>query len=183
MLRYARSLWFTGFDTALDRVGTISSDNGSTTVTGVGTKFNSDMIGSVIRYRDTTDAPNARWGLKPWLEQRVIRTIDTADTGLTTDSAFSVTTGVPSLTRYTISDPIDLDRSLINAFYRCCQWHYDIASNSKTQQIQKTAALYKEELNIALENASVLIVPNLDRNRPYLNDWSSYFFDFSTKSF
>ncbi len=178
MLRFARSLWFTGFDTALDRIGTITANTAS--VTGSGTAFTANMIGSVLRTRDTSDHPQARTGLKPWIAQEVI-TARASVSAITLNAALD--TDAAATTKYIITDPLDIDRTLVNAFYRCAQWQYDISSNASDGQIRKSLHMYKDELNLAMENADRVMVPDSSRSNRWSYSARDLMYQLSSKDF
>jgi len=80
-----------------------------TTVTGTGTAFSDRMIGCVIRFSDTDDAPSGLIGsnenYQPYAEQAIITAV-ASTTSLTIDAALS---GTYSGNGYTISDPLDIE--------------------------------------------------------------------------
>jgi hypothetical protein len=110
--------------------GTISVS--STTVTGTGTAWNDDMIGSLIRvpHSGVNQIPTGLAGLYPYAEQRVV-TARASATSLTIDSAFD---GTYSGVKYRISDFIDLDYHVMReAFRKLCEYRF--AENlSRTDQ-------------------------------------------------
>ncbi|MFQ5492318.1 MAG: hypothetical protein ACE5GE_16530 [Phycisphaerae bacterium] len=118
--RRPRDIVYTGYDTSLDNVGTISVTAASATVTGSGTAFESGMVNSILRIgKDTTYSPGGLESQYPYGEQRVIKSVASA-TSLTLDANVATTrTGV----KYRIADPIDLDVILFDAFQRCCEKH------------------------------------------------------------
>jgi hypothetical protein len=111
-----RDIRYTGMDTA-DKAGTISATSGTATITGVGTSFSSAHIGSILRIGTTSADPTGIEGKTPYVEQRTITAVASA-TSCTLDANVSASySGV----KYNISDPIDLDVSLYDAFLRACE--------------------------------------------------------------
>lgn len=112
--RYARTLDYDGHATHC-RAGTITASN-STSVTGSSTTFESGMVGAVLRVgRTTTSCPDGRGGQNPYKTQTYIATYSSA-TAITLHEAINVS-GV----YYTVSDPIDLDRGMLDAFWLGCK--------------------------------------------------------------
>lgn len=117
--------------------GTVSTTNGSTTLTGTGTTFTSSMVGCVIRFStNSTDAPTGPTGDNPATLERVI-TSYTSATSLTLDSDPGVSlSGV----KYTISDPVDLQEgALLTYLLRECERQLRIV-----KRMEPTA--YEEQL-------------------------------------
>ena len=109
--RYARPIYYSGYETN-SKVGTVSGSAASQSITGSGTAFASRMIGSIIRFSSsTTDLPDGEGGLNPYAEQKVITAVASA-TALTIDSVLDT---AKSGVKYTISDPLDLHPTMIDA--------------------------------------------------------------------
>jgi hypothetical protein len=91
--------------------GLVSSS--TTTITGVDTRFLSSHVGSVIRFAsDSTDIPTGLEGGNPYFAERTI-TEFTSSTSVVVDSALpSEVSGV----RYVISDPADIDTSVMQEY-------------------------------------------------------------------
>jgi hypothetical protein len=100
------------------RVGTVTSTATDETVTGSGTAFDDSMVGSILRFGTTTKYPTQRIGMNPYTEEAVIESVTSA-TSLELAAAAAVTRS--SGVKYTISDPIDMDRSLRPLFLRLCE--------------------------------------------------------------
>lgn len=106
-----RPIRYTGYETKC-RTGTVAITSGTATVTGTSTQFESGMIGSVLRVSsDTSTYPGGVYDLNPWSEQKIITAV-ASTTSLTVDSNFDSTY---SGTKYTISDPLDIDEELNGA--------------------------------------------------------------------
>lgn len=99
--------------------GTVTTQDLSKTVTGDGTAFTADMVGSIIRVAsNAAELPTGRDGFNPYAEQRIIMTVDLA-TQLTVDFDF---TASRSGVKYVISDPIDIEYGVMKTvFLRCCE--------------------------------------------------------------
>lgn len=112
--RFPRKLEYDGVSSYC-RAGTIAA-TASTTLTGTSSQFESGMVGSLVRYgRTATDCPTGRGGLNPFVRQVYIATYASA-TSITLHEAVTVS-GV----KYTISDPIDFDRTMLAAFLLGCR--------------------------------------------------------------
>ncbi len=121
-----RDLRYTGHDGG-DYAGTLSVSQDSAAVTGSGTSFVSGMVGSILRLGDTSDKPTGRDGLHPWAEQRAIVAVANATT-LTLDA--DVTTTYSSV-KYVVTDPLDFDVTVYDAFLALCERNLAIARDFK----------------------------------------------------
>lgn len=97
----------------------------STTVTGTGTSWTSDMAGCIIRFPQvgSSSYPSGIVGTsgsdEPYAEQRTIMSVEST-TSLTIDTA---TTGTYSGVKYTIGSPVDLETgAMYSAFQRQAEW-------------------------------------------------------------
>ena len=114
-----RPLKHAGYDTN-DCRGHVSVTDDSAAVTGYDTSFTSDMVGCIMRISESsTDIPSAMDGHEPPAEERVILTY-TSSTSVTLDAAVSQTL---TKVRYSISDPIDYEQTMIDALQRCMEKH------------------------------------------------------------
>lgn len=140
--RRPRDLRYSGKESAC-YAGTIEVSAGSAVVAGSGTAFDASMVGSIFRIGSSaTNAPTGVEGLYPWVEERCIISVTSATT-LTLDAAVTTTrSGV----KYTVSDPIDLDIALHNAFQRLCERNLARARNldnrTMFEQIAKDAVFH-----------------------------------------
>lgn len=139
MLRMPRQIRRTGFGST-DRVGTITSSG--TAITGSGTSFSSDMVGSVIRIGDATNQPDGIGGNYPYLYQAYIKTYTSA-TALVAASSMGSLAG----RKYTISDPIDFSQNMMEMFWRGCI--YKLCLNLSLPQVQQAQAEYYAAINVA----------------------------------
>ena len=116
-VRRPRDMVYAGHDSR-DSAGTIAVTASSATVTGTTTTFASAMIGSILRIgSSTTYCPDGLAAQYPYAEQRSILSV-ASTLSLTLDANVATTrTGV----KYRITDPIDLDIIVYNAFLRGCE--------------------------------------------------------------
>ncbi len=121
-----RDLRYTGHD-GTDYDGTLSVSQDTAAVTGSGTSFVSGMVGSILRLGDISNRPTGLDGLYPWAEQRAIKAV-TNTTTLTLDA--DVTTGY-SAVKYVITDPLDFDVAVYDAFLALCARNLAIARDFK----------------------------------------------------
>ena len=118
--RRPREIVLSGYQTA-HTVGTVSTA-ASTTLTGSSTTFDSGMEGSIVRVSSNSTLPTGVDGRNPFAEQRVLGTYSSA-TSFTVTSAF---TGTRSGVKYIISDPLDIEMTMFNAFFRLAEKHLAI---------------------------------------------------------
>ncbi len=111
-----RPLAFTGYGS--ESKGDVTTTAASATVTGEATAFTAAMEGSVIRFSaNTTTAPTPLDGINPFTEEGRIRAIASA----TSLSLVSSASQSLSRVKYLISDPIDFEPGMLEAFLRCCE--------------------------------------------------------------
>jgi len=115
--RHARTLRYCGQDVALEFPGNVSVVSDSAAIAGTSTKFEADMVNSIIRLSRNSSQPTSYQGRNPFVEERAIAAV--ADLlAATADSTFSATrTDVG----YIISDPIDLNRAAYPAVMACTE--------------------------------------------------------------
>lgn len=105
----------------VNTTGTVSTS--STTVTGVGTAFTQDMVGCVIRFGTTQNAPDGRQSAYKYQAQRFI----TAVTSATVLSINSALTTELSGVKHEVSDPVDVEPGgMWNAFLRRVEYELSI---------------------------------------------------------
>lgn len=126
--------------------GTVTISAASTSVTGSGTSWTSDMEGSILRVTSGTETPDGPDGVNPYTEERVIDTVTSA-TALTVTSAF---TNAYTTKKYRVSDRIDVeDGAMLSAFIKCCE--YNLAMSMNREDVAVKQALYMAALRLALE--------------------------------
>lgn len=127
-VRRQRDIVYTGHDSR-DSGGTITVSAGSASVAGTSTTFAPGMINSVLRIGDSaTYCPDGIGGKYPYAEQRAISVFTNATT-LTLDANVAADgTDV----HYRVTDPLDLDVVLYDAYLRCCEKHLARMLNMKT---------------------------------------------------
>lgn len=106
-------------------LGKATWTNNSTTITAVGTTWSADMVGSVIRFGESSTPPTGEFGqgtsLDPFVAQRFVTAVAGDGTTLTVDEAMSPAgTGLG----YTICDPLDMPGELWSAFMRLAEWEF-----------------------------------------------------------
>lgn len=130
--------------------GTVAVTNGSTTVTGTGTTFPTNCVGSVIRFSTTAAPPTSVMGGfgtsggidNPFAMQGVIKT-RTSATALVLEEAATVE--IPSASAYVISDPLDLEPgSMLTAFLRATEAEY--ASRAGREDAPRRYAMARQSL-------------------------------------
>ena len=148
--RYPRRLKYSDSST-----GTVSNSGTTVTLAGTGATFSSDMVGSVIRFGTSAIKPSGVRGLNPWQEQRIITAYTDANT-VTVDAAPSSTfTNV----KYVVSDPLDLRPTMLEAFFRGCEWKLSLARRNQESPPTELHQWYMEAIRIAGELEAVIEQP------------------------
>lgn len=143
-LRKARPLMISGEAEAHSQ-GTITA-NGTTTITGTGTLFSDAMVGSILRIGTGNKVPQS-WGSRnpPW-DERVIVAVN-SPTSITVDANVPAISGV----KYVVSDPVDLDESLINYFDAAIKRQLMLHQNREWQELRGLEVLYDSAKRSAFE--------------------------------
>lgn len=145
-VRQPRDIVYSGYDTNLDCKGTVTVSAGSASVTGTSTAFESAMVNSILRIgRSTTYQPGGIESNYPYREQRSIKSVESA-TGLTVDANVAA---AGAAVKYRITDPIDLNVSLYDAFLRCVEKH--LARVLRARNYQELEREYERALIAAKE--------------------------------
>lgn len=126
------------------KVGTVSVSAGATAVTGSGTAWTSAHVGSVIRFGDTLNHPTGLTGTYPFQEERVVMEV-TNTTALVVDAALVNTY---SGNKYVLSDPVDVDEVMLNAFWRGIA--LELSKLRRIEGLGDVTALYQMDLRQAM---------------------------------
>ena len=130
----------------------------STTVTGVDTAFDSKMVGSIIRFPDSTSkeelptgpAGSTSGAYNPYVAERTITAV-ASTTSLTIDATVSETV---TASAYTLSDPVDLEPfAMRTAFIRLAEFYYAIYAN-KVEERGYRRGLANDAMLFAMENSA-----------------------------
>ncbi len=170
--RRPRSLRIDSYET-----GTVTTSSASTTLTGIGTSWSSNLVGCMVRIAQNDDAvPTGLSGANPfWLERSIIAYV--SPTSLTLDAAPGETlTGV----KYSISDPVDIESGAMLVYFireveRQCRAVKRMKPASEEEQEQ-----YSLSLHAALEadnrrfdrqaaGSGLYVIPSLS-DGPVLDD-------------
>lgn len=125
--------------------GTVTTSNGSATVTGTGTAWSSKYIGCALRVAsDALYVPTGRMGAHPYYRERVV--VDVTDgTTLVVDQSF---TEALSGVKYILSDPCDLEEhAMLSAFQRGIE--RELAFNKRMQERASIEQAYFQALRFA----------------------------------
>jgi hypothetical protein len=142
--RYPRPLNYTGKE-APSNSGTIQALG--TTIAGITTAFEEGMVGAILRYgRTASQYPDGRGGNNPFFQQVFIASYTSASE-LSSHETITNSDIENNPYKYTISDPLDLDRGMLDAFWRMCEF--------KLSQKLKLAGVDRAERDamIALQKA------------------------------
>lgn len=160
--RTARPIRYSGHEAAL-RQGTISRSGFS--VTGAGTAFPVNAAGSILRIGDTTNIPGPIESLTPWVFESPITARPSA-TALTTATGGTVA----SLTKYLITDPIDIAPHMHSAMDSCCDYWLSRIRGVKTDEAFN---LYQRDLRLAMEQDQLAPLSGRSRNVWHDGGWRS----------
>lgn len=133
--------------------GTVTVSLSSATVTGSGTVFPTNCVGSVIRFSKNSTLPTSVIGGldgsdNPFLLQGVIKT-RTSDTALVLEEAASVAIAAGSA--FTISDPLDIEPGvMLTALLRAAEAEFCVRAGRKDSR--EKLALAQQALLEAMEN-------------------------------
>jgi hypothetical protein len=152
--------------------GTVSVAAGGVAVVGGSTVFNSQHVGAVIRFTESTsEEPTSPAGhvdgvCNPFLSQRVITAV--ADTThLTIGSILSATTSLSSV-KYVISDPIDIEPIVMRtAFETLCLANY--AFVQKREDFKDLQSQAMQELILAMGQDSRSTQPRSGTEQPWFH--------------
>ena len=113
--------------------GTVSVTSLSTSVTGVGTNWDSRLVGSIFRTsQDGINLPTNYAGTNPARYERVVAAVNST-TSLTLDA--SVDTSYSGV-KYLISDPLDIeDGAMLTAVLRCAEWQLAQSRSKKDREL------------------------------------------------
>lgn len=153
--RRARELIYSGH-AARENQGTVTVDGSPTstsTVTGDGTAFESGMVGAAIRLSSTAKPPTDNLGDNPFVLDTVIKSVTDSDTLLVEDTIEADYSAVG----YVITDLIDIDPSMEEAFLRCAEWQLSVIRREKN--IAEKRALYMDALQAAFEADNRVFMP------------------------
>lgn len=149
--------------------GTVTVSSGSTSVTGSGTSFSADCVGSIVRFSTAAvNTPTGLHGLYPYAHQSIITARSSATAITIADAAPQAFTGV----KYAVSDPIDIEPgSMLTYFLKACA--YELGSMLSIDQ--RKLAIIEAERSTALRMAAsadhreMVISQN---SQPYWAGWS-----------
>jgi hypothetical protein len=127
--------------------GTACTTVDSTTVCGTGTVWSDAMVGSVIRFSDSSTAPTGLIGTNPAALERVVASVTDA-THLELDAAADRT--LSGGIAYAISDPIDIDVGpMLNAFRAGLRKSAAPAADKKNSDDAESR--WRRDLRLAIE--------------------------------
>lgn len=128
--------------------GTVAISASATALTGTSTVFTSSMVGSVVRFGTTTTEPTSLEGASPYLEERVILSVDSATT-LTLDQAVD---SAYSAVKYYVSDLVDVEPSAMKtAVLNCAALHFARERNADSSELSRRTTAYVDALRLAMQ--------------------------------
>lgn len=153
--------------------GTISISG--TTVTGTGTAFSQDMVGSVLRVPPSgvdqipTGVAGTVTADYPYGEYRIITAVASA-TSATIDTAMD---GTYSGVKFSIGSPLDIDyHCMLSALLAMCEWKFAIGIKSEQKVIEAKEAAFLREFGRA--RAADHRRPAETSERPLPRYWEMY---------
>lgn len=128
-----------------ESAGTVSISAASDQITGSGTAFTADMVGSAIRFSSNgSNAPTGDDGDYPAKYERVIRAVTSSTVAYLDDSIPENLSGV----KYVISDVVDINpQVMLNAYKRTCEKILEITRMG--DNIDFVTAMWQQELLMA----------------------------------
>lgn len=141
----------------LCRQGTVAASG--TTVTGTGTAFPEDIVGSVIRFGTTSTEADPVGSLAPFVHERRV-VARTSSTELIVDAPLTA----PALTRYAISDYLDTSPTMYTAILSAAEmWYARIAGKPGEAPVQ----MFMRDLRMAMEQDVVSPLSGRPNHLPY----------------
>lgn len=130
-----------------ESTGTVSGSLGSVSITGVGTAFDSGMVGAVFRVGSTTKVPESlESGTNNYTHEAEILTVDSA-TALTISEALPAAL---SGNKFRISSRLSVDDGPLHyAVMACARWRYRENTSAPASQQQRARASFEEALQVA----------------------------------
>jgi hypothetical protein len=156
------------------REGTVSVTSGSNILTGIGTRFRREHVGSVVRITDPVAptpgaTPTAEWGLNPYVHETRIMTA-TNLVSVVMEASAPVT---GSRLGYIISDPVDINAAaMLTAYQRAIEWQMSLL-RSMTDKPNPRAA-WDRALTEAMAADNVYSGPMVVREVPVGNGDSRF---------
>lgn len=144
----ARDLKYTGH-ALRDSLGTVTVSG--TTVTGIGTAFEADMVGTVFRAANPNAGANALKipsddaGDNPAYVEGVVIAVTNSLELILLENETNITAPV----KYVVSDPIDWSNNLLNVFFRCCEKQSEIVRQREGAGKGDAMALFNDALDDA----------------------------------
>lgn len=141
--RMPRQIRLSGHE-ASSRAGTVSVSG--TSVTGTGTSFSSNMVGSYLRVGTASAFPDTLGSLTPFSAEAKITAVASA-TSATIDTSLSY-----SDVKYVVTDPVDAPEGMHNCMLSAAEYWL---ARMRGDGADKKFALYQRDLRLAMENDAV----------------------------
>ena len=127
---------------------TVATAASSYTVTGTGTAFNQKMVGSVLRVsEDGTNLPTDNGGAYPFSQELYIKSVESATSLTLLTPATQTNVG----RKFVISDALDMDRTMFNAYLRACEWQAAVVMGKNVGENAKTNRDYLAAVRLAMQ--------------------------------
>jgi hypothetical protein len=138
--RRPRPLWL-----YKETCGKVATTSGSNVITGTGTAFTEQMVGSVIRIANTgLSLPTSDIGPRPAAFESLITSWVSETSVMTADAPSQTLSGLA----YTVSDRVDIEEgAMLNAYLRCVEMHLGMVRTLKDKPSAR--AQYAAELQRA----------------------------------
>jgi hypothetical protein len=164
--RELRPLRWSGHE-ATARQGTVQRGHLGvpTQVEGTGSAFASNMTGSVLRVGTTAYTPGPIESIEPWQMECVITAVSGADFVDT-----NVATTIAALTKYLITDPIDLPEHMHNCMLSGAEYWLARIRGSK---VEEKYSLYQRDLRLAMESDQLAPISGRSKRIWHDGGWRS----------
>jgi hypothetical protein len=164
--RSARPLRYSGHEANV-RQGTIQQGHlgEPNAVEGSGTAFDASMHGSILRVGTPTYSPGSIESLTPWLYEATILG-HSANDFLFVDRNLNF----PALTKYLITDPIDVAPHMEQAMDSACEYWLARIRGVKPDD---AFAMYQRDLRLAMEQDQLAPISGRSRNVWHDGGWRS----------
>jgi len=166
--RKPRELSLSGYEEN-HSAGLVSGSSGDDIILGADTQFDASLVGGTLRIsRNATDLPGPRLGPNPYLFESRVLSVDDASTLHLNDPLPLDVSGF----KYVVSDPIDIDPGMTEAFLRGCERMTGI--QRRARNIKELDALYRNALYTAEANDAKSAIPRVVGPSRYVRTLSDY---------
>lgn len=130
-----------------ESTGTVSGSLGSVSITGVGTSFDSRMVGAVFRVGSTSEVPESlEHGSEAFTHEAEVLSVDSV-TALTISQALPAAL---SANKFRISSRLSVDNGPLHyAVMACARWRFKSNTSASQSQQNRARSDFEEALQVA----------------------------------